>query len=524
MKRRNFLKATGAAVTIPVTVDNFKLSAMAPSAMLSRLAAMATATDHVLVLIDLNGGNDGLNTVIPLDQYSNLSKARSNVLIPENKVLSLSGTTKTGLHPSLSGLRNLYNDGKMHIIHNVGYPNQNFSHFRSADIWFTASESNEYLTSGMAGRYLNLEYPGFPIGYPNTDMPDPLGIQVGSLLSVFFQGPSAQMGIAINNPDDVFNLVPGISDAAPTGYPGDQLSYVRTVAQQTSSYTKTISDAAKKVTTQGTYPDTDLARQLKVVAKLIAGGLKTRIYMVTLGGFDTHSVQTEKSDTTKGVHANLLKTLNDAIVAFQNDIQGLGVADRVMGMTLSEFGRRVKSNDSQGTDHGAAAPVFVFGNGVDGGKMTGSNPTIPATVTVNDNLDMQYDFRSLYATMLRDWLCLSDADVKTVLQKDFSVLPVVKNSCSTSGVYRLRAEGHPLLKCWPNPFTDQAQLSYEADGTHTVIDLMDYSGRVLFTIVDEAMPAGRYTRRFNVPPLPAGQYIMRYASLQHQQSIFVQKM
>lgn len=523
MKRRSFLKAVG-ATTLPLTIDNFSLKAMSPGPMLARLLAMATATDHVLVLIDLNGGNDGLNTVIPIDQYSNLSKARSNVLIPQNKVLKLNGTNLTGLHPSLPGIQQLYNDGKLHIVQNVGYENQNFSHFRSADIWFTASDHNEYLSSGMAGRYLNLEYPGFPNGYPNSSVPDPLGIQVGSLLNVLFQGPSAQMGIAINNPDEVFNLVPGIADTAPNGYPGDQLNYIRLVAQQTSSYTKTISTAAKKVTTQGTYPDTGLAKQLKVVAKLVAGGLQTRLYMVSLGGFDTHSVQTEKTDTTKGVHANLLKTLNDAIVAFQNDLQGLGVANKVVGMTVSEFGRRIKSNDSQGTDHGSAAPQFIFGNPVNGGKITGSNPSIAANVTVNDNLDKEYDFRSLYASLLRDWLCLNDDDVRTVLQKDFPYLPLIKQSCSTAGVNPLRFEGEPLVKCWPNPFRENATISYRADGTHTVIELMDYSGRSIRQVVNEDLAPGVYTRELDVSELAAGQYIVRYMSLHGMQSIFVVKL
>lgn len=523
MKRRSFLKAIG-TTTIPLTVDNFNLSAMSPGPVLQRLLAMATATDHVLVLIDLNGGNDGLNTVIPLDQYSNLSKARSNVLIPENKVLKINGTSATGLHPSLSGLQQLYNNGKLHIVQNVGYENQNFSHFRSADIWFTASEHNEYLSSGMGGRYLNLEYPGFPNGYPNTSVPDPLGIQVGSLLNVFFQGPSAQMGIAINNPDDVFNLVPGIADAAPSGYPGEQLSYVRLVAQQTSSYTKTISAAAKKVTSQGTYPDTGLAKQLKVVAKLVAGGLKTRLYMVSLGGFDTHSVQTEKSDTTKGVHANLLKTLNDAIMAFQNDLKGLGISDKVVGMTVSEFGRRIKSNDSQGTDHGSAAPQFIFGDPVNGGKISGKNPSIPSAATVDDNLSKEYDFRSLYASLLRDWLCLNDADIRTVLQKDFPYLPLIKQSCSTAGVSSLRFEGEPLVKCWPNPFRDRANISYIADGTHTVIELMDYSGRMIRRLVDEHQSGGEHTREFDATDLAAGQYILRYTSLHNMQSVFVVKL
>jgi len=524
MKRRSFFKAAGLA-SIPATVDGMNLTSLSPVSMLGKLAAMATNTDHVLVIVELNGGNDGLNTVIPIDQYSNLSKARNNVLIPENKILSLTGYSGTGLHPSLSGMRGLFNEGKLQIIQSVGYPNQNFSHFRSSDIWFTASDHNQYLNSGLAGRYLNMEYPGFPTGYPNTGMPDPLGIQVGSLLSVLFQGPSAQMGIAISDPDNVFNISAGISDPAPVGYPGMQLDYVKTVADQTSAYTKVVSNAAKKITAQATYPNTGLAKQLKTVAKLIAGGLKTRIYMVSIGGFDTHSNQTDKADTTTGSHANLLKTLNDAIVAFQTDLKGLGIADRVLGMTVSEFGRRIKSNDSQGTDHGAAAPMFLFGNTVDGGKILGLNPNIPASVTVNDNLTVQHDFRSTYATVLRDWFCLSNADVKTVLGQDFNFLPIVKDSCSTSGTHHLRPEPTFMLKCWPNPFTEQTQISYEADGTHTVIELLDYSGKVAATVEDRTPPIGKAHVNFSVPAsLSAGQYILRLRSLNSMQSIFVQKM
>lgn len=524
MKRRSFFKAAGLA-SVPVTANGMDLSALSPASMLGRLAAMATNTDHVLVLVELNGGNDGLNTVIPIDQYSNLSKARNNVLIAENKIIKLNGYNETGLHPSLSGLRNLFNDGNMQILQSVGYPNQNFSHFRSSDIWFTASDYNQYLNSGFIGRYLNSEYPGFPTGYPNTGMPDPLGIQVGSLLSVLFQGPAAQMGIAISDPDNVFNISAGISDPAPGGYPGMQLEYVRTVASQTSSYTKVISEAAKKVTAQTTYPNTSLGKQLKTVAKLIAGGLKTRIYMVSLGGFDTHSNQTDKSDTSIGTHANLLKTLNDAIVAFQTDLKGLGIADRVLGMTVSEFGRRIKSNDSQGTDHGAAAPMFVFGNPVDGGKILGKNPVIPSTVTVNDNLSVQHDFRSTYATILRDWFCLSNEDVKTVMGKDFPFLPIVKDSCSTSGTYRIKNDPTFLLKCWPNPFTTQTQISFESDGTHTVLELLDYSGKVATRLMDRTLPAGKQHGNFDIPGhIPPGQYILRLQSLNNMQSVFVQKM
>ncbi|MBL7813029.1 MAG: DUF1501 domain-containing protein [Bacteroidetes bacterium] len=523
MKRSTFLKTTGAAL-LPVTVNNNALAAMRPDSLLSRLAAMATQTDHVLVLIDLAGGNDGLNTVIPLDQYSNLSTARSNILIPSNKVLGLNGTTATGLHPSLQGLQQMYNNGKLHIVQSVGYPNQNYSHFRSQDIWFSASDSDQYVASGMAGRYLNMEYPGFPVGYPSTANPDPLGIQVGSLLTLMFQGPATNLGMAITDPNNVFNSTIGIPDTAPSTHAGEQLTYVRTIAEQTSAYSKTIKNAAAKVTSQKPYPDTDLANQLKTVARLVAGGLQTRVYMVSIGGFDTHSSQSDKTDPTKGIHANLMKTLNDAIVAFQADCEFLGIADRVVGATLSEFGRRIRSNDSMGTDHGAAAPVFIFGNAVNGGKMTGVNPTIPTTVKVDDNLPMQYDFRQIYATLLNDWFCLNDTQVENILLKKFNYLPLIAQGCNGNAVRSLAGKGRLLLSCNPNPFTDSAVLQYISSGQRVQISLMDYAGRMVETLVDTQMPAGSHRLEMSLAHIPAGKYLLVYQDLQYRQVVPVQKM
>jgi uncharacterized protein (DUF1501 family) len=197
---------------------------------------------------------------------------------------------------------------------------------------------------------------------------------------------------------------------------------------KTDQYADVIKKAALKITKQSDkYPapgKNPLADQLKIVARLIAGGLKTKIYMVNTGSFDTHSKQTDDADKTIGTHANLLKRVSEAIGVFMDDLNYLQAGDRVMGMTFSEFGRRIKSNASGGTDHGAAAPLFYFGNKVKAGVI-GANPIIPINATVNDNVPMQNDFRSVYASILQNWFSLQPSDVQNILQKDFAMLPIV---------------------------------------------------------------------------------------------------
>ena len=219
MKRRDFFLKAAPIVTLPALINGFSFRAFAGSPMMQALSN-SVLTDHVLVLIQLNGGNDGLNMVIPLDQYSNLSTARANILIPDTQVLPLSGITGTGLHPAMTGMQQLYDDGKLNIVQGVGYPSPNYSHFRATDIWLTASDSNQVLDSGWTGRYLNYEYPNFPTGYPNATMPDPLAIQIGSSVSLALQGPAASMGMAISDPTSFYNLINGIQDPAPNSPAG----------------------------------------------------------------------------------------------------------------------------------------------------------------------------------------------------------------------------------------------------------------------------------------------------------------
>lgn len=518
MKRREFLRNLGpAGIVLPSLINGFTLKAFAESPLVSALTQAPTETDHVLVLIQLNGGNDGLNTVIPFDQYDNLANARSNILIPRNKILKLSGGGTSGFHPSMEGLQTLFNEEKLQVIQSVGYPQPNFSHFRATDIWMSGSDSNQYINSGWTGRYLAEEYQGYPTGYPNAVMPDPLAIQIGSFVSPAMQGPSVNMGMAITDPVNFYNLINGIQGTAPPGRGGKELTYIRQVAQQTQQYGTVIRNAAAKVTKQFSgYPTgNSLAEQLKIVARLIAGGLKTRIYMVSLGGFDTHAQQVVASAKETGTHALLLKRVSEGIKAFMDDLTYLNAHKRVIGMTFSEFGRRIKSNASGGTDHGAAAPLFVFGHYAQN-EVLGYSPEIPLIASASDNIPMQYDFRSVYASLLKQWFCVPDTILQNVMLKNYQSLQVVKKSApclSSNPDLPPTLDNKLLLTNYPNPFQSSTTLSYESLGGHTLLQVFNTEGKLIKTLVDTEVSAGTHKITFENEGYAPGIY---YARLQNQ--------
>lgn len=529
MKRREFLNKT---IVLGSILPGFSFSAIdKKTALGSLLAGSAEINDHVLVIIQLNGGNDGLNTLIPLDQYTNLAIHRANVLIPENKVLKLNKEDKTGLHPSMTGLQNLYNEGKANFIQSVGYPDQNYSHFRSTDIWLTGSDAKVVENSGWMGRYLNHQFPNYPDAYPNTDMPDPLAIQIGALVSPGFQGPSPgpgiPMAISLTSDKDFYDLVNGAHSTPSNNAIGKELAYIREVAGQAKVYNTAIKNAANKVTQQANYPtNNDLANQLKIVAKLIKGGLKTKIYMVSMGGFDTHSNQVDSSDYTKGSHADLLTKLSEAIAAFQNDLKFLSIEDKVLGMTFSEFGRRIKSNGSNGTDHGSALPMIVFGTNVQGGIL-GFNPNISPSYTVEDNLPMQYDFRSIYASLLRQWFCIDESAISTILFKNYQTLPIVKNaSCSTSEISAYQSDlEEKRLQCYPNPFTDNetVKIDINSKGGHCLVEIFNTEGKLLSTLLDDKSTPGVYHLTWQTTSIPLGFYYCRFQNESYQSVFTLQK-
>jgi uncharacterized protein (DUF1501 family) len=522
MKRKDFLlNAIPAAAILPEVINGYSVKAYnANSPLVQALMRGDTLTDHVLVIIQLSGGNDGMNMVIPISDYALYQNARTNIAIPQNRILPIAGVSTTGIHPAMTGLQSLFTEGKAKLIQAVGYPQPNFSHFRATDIWMSASNSTQEVYSGWAGRYLNYEYPNFPTGYPNPDAPDPLAIQIGSTTTLTTQGTAVNMGMSITSATNFYNLVNGTTDPVPNTPAGKELSFIRQVNQQTQKYSSVIRTAANSVTQQVAYPtNNSLADQLKIVARLIGGGLKTRIYMVSFGGFDTHSVQVNAADTTVGAHATLLQRVSDAIRAFQNDLIFLNAESRVVGMTYSEFGRRIKSNSSVGTDHGAAAPMFLFGSAIESG-MLGVNPTIPTAPTVNDNIPMQYDFRSVYSTLLEKWFCLDKTVVDSLFPPNVNAtlqsLPLIKagvcNGSSPSPTTRPLTEG-VLIRNDANPFTNSTKIIFKTAGGHTMVQVIDTLGRMLATLVDaDYATAGEYSVTFNAETLPPGVY---YARLQN---------
>jgi len=262
-------------------------------------------------------------------------------------------------------------------------------------------------------------------------MQDPLAIQIGSTLPFSLQGPVMNMGYNVTNPTQLLNVVNATTDPSPNNDYGRELSFLRLMKDQSNVYRQRITNAYNMQATQSTlYPSSgnSLADQLKIVARLIGGGLTTPVYIVNHPtSHDTHDNQVVAGNTIAGIHANALTILSKAIAAFQNDIELMGKANKVSGMTFSEFGRRLMSNASRGTDHGAAAPVIFFGDKVQGG-LIGVSPDIPVTSTVNTQVSMQYDFRQLYSTVMQDWLCLSQAEAQTVLGSNFTRLPIFESA------------------------------------------------------------------------------------------------
>lgn len=435
--RRQFL-GTGlvmasAATTLPAFLSRSAL-ALQPAAGLSSMPGVPE--DRVLVVVQLSGGNDGLNTVVPfgMDRYY---KARPGIAIPQNAAIALDRQAGIGLHPALAPLKEMYDEGLAAIVQGVGYPNPNRSHFKSMDIWHTADTTAT--GDGWLGRYFDSECCGFgkgesgsaPEGTKATVIqPTQPGIAIGRTAPLAMQGRRSKP-VAFES-EDLFRWI-GRDVHPALGESYDALQRRELPAARTSGETnadfllRTALDAQvssdlirKAVRTRPmvAYPTTGLGRQLAMVASMIRSGLRTRVYYVQLGGFDTHAQQ----GGPQGRHAQLLGQYAAAIKAFYADLKAQGNDARVLTMTFSEFGRRVGQNASQGTDHGTAAPMVLAGPMVRAG-LIGEHPSLADL----DDGDLKYriDFRSVYAGVLEQWL---KADSKAILEGTYRPVPLIRRA------------------------------------------------------------------------------------------------
>ncbi|MCG9895061.1 MAG: DUF1501 domain-containing protein [Fimbriimonadaceae bacterium] len=404
--RRELLKA-GGVLSVGLMTPPW-LAKVAQADMLRMTRGGKLDPEAVLVVIQLSGGNDGLNTVIPT--YSpEYYKMRPSLAIDKESVLPLADGL--GLHPAMNGFHELWNRQQLAIIQNVGYPNRNRSHFRSMDIWQTASPDDRF-TTGWIGRHFDItleQGPMDPVSAIGLSTERPRSL-LGEKATIPCFGSLADIHNMVGNPETAKLLrdVQGSPAAAGTATRAVQDASLAALASITA-----LQEKLKAYEPKGEYADDPFGRGFKQIAQLVAASPQTRVIYFSAGGFDTHSRQAD-------AHAKLLKGLSDASRTFLDEMTAIGKADKVVVMVFSEFGRRTYENGTAGTDHGAAAPVFLLGPRVKGG-LYGANPDLKDLY--DGDIKFKTDFRSVYATALDDWL---GGDSKDVLGESFSRLPVLK--------------------------------------------------------------------------------------------------
>ena len=355
-----------------------------------------------LVIVQLSGGNDGLNTIIP---YTNdiYYKSRPNLAIAKNDCIKI--TDELGINKNLAPLKHLYDKGYLSVINNVGYPNPIRSHFRSTDIWHTASDSNQYLNTGWLGRYIDI-YGKKPYS----------GIELDDSLSLIMKGDVLK-GIATKNPTSLYNntktpYFKKVLDSHRDVHLSEHnLGYLYKTMIEAKSSAKYIFETSKTYNSTLTYPNNPFGKQLKTTAQFINSRVESKVFYVSMGGFDTHVRQEKKQN-------KLLQTYSEAMDVFVKDLEQKDTFKDTLILTFSEFGRRVKQNAASGTDHGAANNVFIIGKNL---KKQGFYNEAPNLINLDKNGDIKYtvDFRSIYATILDKWLEVDDA---TILNKSYSKL------------------------------------------------------------------------------------------------------
>lgn len=419
MQRREFLKNTGKIAAGSLLLNGIPVHAFASP--LSPNFTCQEMQERILVMVNLFGANDTLNMVVPIQQYSIYATNRPNIRILDtgpNAYINLDSTLPanqlTALHPIMTPFKDLYDAGKLNVVHGVGYLNNNRSHFKSDDLWNTGGDStapNFNFDSGWAGQLFEYRYPGL-LGNPTAQMPDPPCIELGSTSgSILFQtstNNNASVLLTSTNVSSYYNTLIAVGGPSPASFPasdyGVEMKNIDDIQKISNAYAQriqTVFNAGSNSTTV-VYPNTNIANQLKTVARLIKGGSKSSMYTVHQYGFDTHGTQVVVGTSHTGTHANLLKDLTEAIKAFQDDITLLGYEDRVITTTHSEFSRTIDENAGFGTDHGGVSTMFIIGKGVRPG-VTGT-PIDLTKVSSRGLTDLQYDYRRVFAAVLQDFM------------------------------------------------------------------------------------------------------------------------
>ena len=501
--RRDFLSASGIIGAGSLLMGNLGLRAFQPTPLMASLAN--GSNDRILVLIRLDGGNDGLNTIIERGNqfYYDL---RPTIAIQEPNLWALSN--EYGMPLATNALQPMWDNGMMKVIHNVGYPDPNYSHFRSYDIVASASDSDVVENTGWMGRFLDNEYAAFLETPPTV----PPALQIGVQTDLVFRADAANMALAVSSPQEFYQIAQTgqLYDTAQLGNtPRElELAYVRQTANAAFRYAETIKTAYSRGKNQVTYPSNNyLAEQLAIVAKLIKGNLGTRVFMVSIGGFDTHAMQYD-------LHLSLLQNIAEGVKAFYDDL-GYGgnteLPNKVLGMTFSEFGRTIYENASLGTDHGWGTPMMLFGGGI-GNGFTGQFQDLSDPDPYGDP-EFSVDFRSVYSTILQDWMGNSADLVNFVMGQTHptlsGLLPAAAPILGDNGRCALLGHNpHPS-----EPATIEIKYAMMQNGPIR-LQILDSAGHVLRTLLNEYKEQGSYIFDFKAPDwyLSPGAYQYRLQS------------
>ncbi len=496
--RRSFLQTLGITGGASVMLGNIPLTALLRSPL--AFALNGGNEERVLVLIRLKGGNDGANMIIPIADYGIYQSLRPTIRIPQNEILNLNDAF--GIPKTMEALQPLWSEGMMKVVHSVGYEDQNLSHFRSSDIWASASEADVLDNSGWLGRYLQDLYPDFLLNPPTV----PPAIQIGSVGNLaFIDENNTNISVSVNEPDELYEIAQNGQlydiNNLPDCFYGEQLGYLRAVTNSTLIYAEAIKEAYDASANQAMYPEGSLARQLAIVARLIKGNLGTKFYMVTLDGFDTHANQ-------NATHPGLMMEIANSMQAFYDDLGSADRAKDVLSMTISEFGRRPEQNASGGCDHGAAAPMLLFGEGLNGNGLIGTPPDWQ-DLDNNGNFKYHTDFRQVYATVLENWLCVDAGTVNAVLGQNFSRLNL---GLSCTGATAVNGVAAPSIRHGVRYISSrQIVIQYTLPTAANVrIDIFNLLGQPVATLLNGFQLAGEHQAEFVATgPLASGQYFYR---------------
>ena len=453
---------------------------------------------RVLLIVRLQGGNDGLNTIVPIYDYDRYAIARPTLkheMADIHKLSNEFGVPKY-LQPSIEPI---WEGGCMKVVHGTGYENQNLSHFTGTDNMSRGTD-DELVETGVYGRYFESIYPDFLLNLPEA----PPAVQIGGVGDIIFTGTESNFAFTIANTRQLERIASDgtLFDAAdvPDCTKGSQLRFVRGVLNTTLKYSKVIKDAAATQTNTVEFPDTNLGSALSIISKTIKAGMGTCVYMVNLNGFDTHANQPEK-------HQELLTNITESIMAFYRDLEPSGRDNDVLTMTFSEFGRRVKENGSNGTDHGKAAPMLLFGPSLNGSGFVGEHPDL-GNLDRGGNLQYTQDFINVYGTVMQEWLCIDPSVINQSIPRPYTPIDLGFNCSSsvTNHDYLIRENFTHI------PIYDQEMVSIRIDNNFSdnyEISVYNILGQNAGVIFDDVLDPGQHeiTIKDKLPRLTPGVYI-----------------